>query len=76
MSNDITTPVSATKAFTPRPDIDSSSMYGYEAGSAVFKPAVEAAATATPATPEAKSYDVDSSSMRGFTSGGPAVTTP
>lgn len=73
MSNDITTPVNVSKAFVDRPDTDSSSMRGYYPGSAEFQAATPPAAAA-PAAAAPKAYDVDSSSMRGFTSGGPVVT--
>lgn len=68
MSNDITTPVNVAQAFTPRPDTDTSSMYGYASGSAEFKPNGDAPVATPVATP---THDVDSSSMRGFSSTGP-----
>lgn len=62
------------KASGMRPDSDTSSMMGYDEHGR-FDPFRELPAPAAKAaTPATKSYDVDSSSMRGFTSGGPAPT--
>lgn len=60
------------KASGLRPDTDTSSMFGYDQHGR-FDPFQELPAPEVKAAaPAPKSYDVDSSSMRGFTSGGPA----
>ena len=58
------------KASGMRPDSDTSSMMGYDEHGR-FDPFRELSAPAAKAaaTPAPKSYDVDSSSMRGFTPG-------